>query len=34
MEKIAAKLAGLLVKRQIIEDSMYDIYHYGMLRML
>lgn len=34
MEKIAAKLAGLLVERQVIEDSMYDIYHYGMLRML
>lgn len=34
MEKIATKLAGLLVERQVIEDSMYDIYHYGMLRML
>lgn len=34
MEKVAAKLAGLLVERQVIEDSMYDIYHYGMLRML
>ncbi len=34
MEKLAAKLAGLLVERQVIEDSMYDIYHYGMLRML
>lgn len=34
MEKIAAKLAGLLVERRVIEDSMYDIYHYGMLLML
>ena len=34
MEKIATRLAGLLRERQIIDDSMYDIYHYGMLRML
>lgn len=34
MEKIATKLAGLLIEKQIIEDSMYDIYHYGVLRML
>lgn len=34
MEKFAAKLAGLLVERRIIDHSEYDIYHYGMLRML
>ena len=34
MEKIATRLAGLLGERQIIDDSMYDIYHYGMLRLL
>ena len=34
MEKIAGQLTKLLIKENIISDSIAEIYHYGFLRML
>lgn len=34
MEKIAEKLAKLLVRENVISDSMLEIYQYGLVRML
>lgn len=34
MEKIAARLTGILLERHIIDKSMYDIYKYGFLSLL
>lgn len=34
MDKIAGKLAALLVKEKLISDSMLEIYQYGLVRML
>lgn len=34
MEKIADKLTQLLIKENVISDSMAEIYQYGLLRML
>lgn len=34
MEKIAEKLAKLLIRENVISDSMLEIYQYGLVRML
>ena len=34
MEKLANRLAQMLVRENLINDSMLDIYEYGLLRML
>lgn len=34
MEKIAFKMTEVLLKKEVIEESMYEIYQYGFLRML
>lgn len=34
MEKIAERLAKLLVRENVISDSMFEIYQYGLVRML
>lgn len=34
MEKIADKLTQLLIRENVIEDSMAEIYRYGLIRML
>lgn len=34
MEKIATKLTDLLIENNVINNSMYEIYQYGFLRML
>ena len=34
MEKIAHRIADILVREKIISGSMFEIYQYGLLRML